>query len=102
MEAPKCRNFPSCGKRHYGDCGSGASGERPDGSSRKKSAAKKKSQEKKLLGRAKAAPTPEIKVDELLARLESLESRVEKLETRKRYQRELMRKRRSAARQSSA
>jgi len=20
MEAPKCRNIPSCGKRHYGEC----------------------------------------------------------------------------------
>lgn len=20
MDAPKCRNIPSCGKRHYGDC----------------------------------------------------------------------------------
>ncbi len=21
MEAPECQNFPSCGKRHFGECG---------------------------------------------------------------------------------
>ena len=25
MDAPKCQNFPSCGKRHYGDCAGKAS-----------------------------------------------------------------------------
>ena len=106
-QAPKCQRFPSCGKRHYGDCDSGATGERPDGSSRKpkKAASLKK--------RLKAAPKPADQTEEfadvhghvipfeehVLARLESLEARVGELESRKKYMREYQARKRAEARE---
>ena len=118
MDAPMCQNFPSCGKRHYGECG----GEQT--SRAKQPAGKEKSKPK--LASAKimklksdnsniAALVDQMiheslttegekvveesvpgwkRFEEFLARIESLESRVEQLEARKKYQRDLMRKRR--------
>lgn len=80
MEAPKCQKIPSCGKRHYGDCGSAATGERPDGSSRK-ARPKKKS---KLVERLAAAPKPADQAQEhaeITAHVLPLAERVEVLET---------------------
>lgn len=91
MEAPKCRKIPSCGKRHYGECG-GGSGERPDGSSRSSQKKKKSVPEKKV----KATPDGSAQADvELLARVESLESRVLELESRKKYMRDYMAQKRA-------
>ena len=49
MDAPKCQNFPSCGKRHFGPCGSGATGARPGAAQARSSGPKKKSSAKKKL-----------------------------------------------------
>ncbi len=86
-EAPKCRNFPSCGKRHYGDCGV-AQEPRQRKSKPKANAAKKRPKPMQ----------PGVSIAELLARIESLEARVTELEARKKYMREYQRARRAEGR----
>lgn len=100
MDAPKCQNFPSCGKSHYGPCGSGATGARsgkaqarsaegPDRSAKRPVRAKKKSSAEKR------AVVPES----LEARVEALEFLVDELLAGKRkrsaYMREYQRARRA-------
>jgi len=100
MDAPKCQNFPSCGKRHYGECG-------VKQEPRPKRAARKKTNRPAKAGAVHfvepgepvegvvSTLTDRELIREALARIESLEERVKVLEGRKRYQRDLMRKRRA-------
>ena len=103
MEAPTCQKIPSCGKRHFGECGTTQAPRKArPGSPKKKSAAVAGGKKSKP-----AHPRPVQKfalsggnaaglelVEELLARVESLESRVGELEARKKYMREYQRDRR--------
>ena len=79
MDAPKCK---LCGKRHYGMC---KGGDVPGSD--------------KPIKMAKRTPLPKqtshATAGEILDRLDDLDARVEKLETRKAYQREYMKKRRA-------
>ena len=90
-----CQNFPSCGKRHYGDCAS-ASSQTPRAKKPARRKTSKKSKSGKSLGVQEMLDILDGRSDEvkLEARIESLEARVLQLESRKKYQRELMRKRR--------
>lgn len=109
MDAPKCQNFPSCGKRHYGPCGSGATGARPGatqararatkGASATTSGPKKKSKvaatsgagsghvlkvprdAKPYVRQSEDDPTAIELLAELLARVESLEARLAEIES---------------------
>ncbi len=80
MEAPKCQRIPSCGKRHFGACGT---------------VHEPKQGTAKIKGKSRRADAGD---KELLARIESLESRVLELESRKKYMREYQRDRRSKGR----
>ena len=93
MEAPKCQAIPSCGKRHYGECGTS---QEPRARKPAKSVGpKKKSKASPVL------PDGSAQADgELLARIESLESRVLELENRKKYMREYQRGRRAKAKEN--
>jgi len=86
MDAPKCQKIPSCGKRHYGECGTDQA-PRPSKAARRKQPArpeKKSAEEARLVG-----------TGELLARIESLEARVLELESRKKYMRDYQARRRA-------
>ncbi len=82
MDAPLCK---LCEKRHYGSCAQAITPSEP----RARKSAKSLRSEKK-------SSEPDIpSFNDLWRRLESLEARVEKLESRKKYQRDLMRRRRA-------
>ena len=80
MEAPKCQQIPSCGKRHYGDCGASID-TAPESPARPKGP-KKKSTEKS--GQFDASTR------ELLERVEVLETIVTELCRSKKIRSEYM------------
>lgn len=100
MDAPRCR---LCEKRHYGTCAD----PRTPGSESKKARPKKKS--KKVVAEREPVQGARKPVESLIedakteaefmaliiCRIGELEDRVEKLETRKRYQKKYMRDRRA-------
>ena len=89
MDAPKCR---LCEQTHWGSCGS----VQPKASPQKKSRKPARSEKKSFTVDARSdAMKSEALVVELLARVESLESRLDALDRRREYQRNLMRKRRA-------
>lgn len=117
MDAPKCQKIPSCGKAHFGDCGTTQA-------PREKKAARKPEKKSKLHPAAVGAlsalagkPEPEKKskpadqsllrdtlvhhdnrpltYDEMLARIALLEDRMDAMDRRRVSQRKLMRKRRA-------
>ncbi len=100
-----CQNFPCCGKRHYGACGT-AQTPRP---------ARKKKSKKPVMPKVSSKPGTGVLLtaeqsawvgsgvskpvfDEIMARLESLEARVNEFEKRKRYMRDYMREKRAEER----
>ena len=102
MDAPKCQNFPSCGKNHYGPCGDIRGTTMPKAARHSEPARPKSQKKSKSVDEASLqkfalsggnAAGLEL-LEELIARIESLEDRVEELEGRKKYMRDYMRDRR--------
>lgn len=106
MDAPKCRKIPSCGKRHWGECGGGGKGEpvakkkpakpQPGDIHRVSESAVGEGVQKFALSGGNKAGLELL--EELLARVEMLELAMDELLRGKRkrtqYMREYMRRRR--------
>ena len=102
MESPKCQKIPSCGKRHYGDCDvkQEPRARKPGKSVGPKKKSKARGGEDSGVASRSTDGWPGSGIskpvfDEIMARLESLESRVGELESRKKYMREYQRARRA-------
>ena len=92
MDAPKCR---LCEKRHYGLCAEAVVPSEPRVRKPGKSVGPKKKSKARGGEDSGLASRSTDGIEELLARVESLESRLDAMDKRRVYQRDLMRVRRA-------
>lgn len=94
---PKCQKFPDCGYSHFSHepCGPSRKEMLDELERREKGAGKKKSKVSGKKGAKVSLRTHASSEWDFETRIAELERRVDLLETRKKYQKELMRKRRA-------